>query len=133
MSAETLYAGPAKVYRGTTGFFPEGENGDVKMEVEQEKLAVASAMHGHLRYQQGDATLKITLKPFDNWGLLSALFPPALGASVGATAGVLADIQESKEKELMLAGKTKDLLSVRQAILDARQWMEQVVKPLLRK
>ena len=90
MSAETLYAGPAKVYRSTTAFFPEGENGDVKMEVEQEKLAVASAMHGHLRYQQGDATLKITLKPFDNWGLLSALFPPALGASVGATAGVLA-------------------------------------------
>lgn len=89
MSA-TLYAGPAKVYRGAKAFFPEGENGEAKFDVEQEKLPVASGMYGLMRYQQGDATGKITTKPFDNWGLLSALFPPYLGVSVGNTAGVLA-------------------------------------------
>lgn len=90
MAAQTLYAGPAKCYRGAVGLFAEGENGDVKFEIDQEKLEVASAMHGHLRYQQGDVTGKITIKPFDNWGILAALFPPALGVSVGVTPGVLA-------------------------------------------
>lgn len=35
-------------------------------------------------------TGKITLTPFDNWGLLGTLYPAYLGASVGARAGVLA-------------------------------------------
>ena len=90
MSAQTLYAGPGKVYRGTTAFFPEGENGEARFDVDQEKIPVASAMHGHVRFQQGDATLKITTKPCDNWGILPAVFPPNLGASCGVTAGLLA-------------------------------------------
>src|ERR1035438_2320991 len=89
MASETLYAGPAKLYRGATGFFPEGENGEAKFDVEQEKLPVSSAMHGLLRYQQGNATGKITFKPCDNWGILGALYPAYMGVSVGATAGAL--------------------------------------------
>ena len=86
----SIYAGPAKVYRDGVAYFPEGENGSVNFTIEQEKLPVASALVGQARFQQGDVTGKITVTPFDNWGLLAKLFPPALGASVGVTAGVLA-------------------------------------------
>jgi hypothetical protein len=89
MASETLYAGPAKVYRGTTAFFPESENGEVKFDIEQERVPVASGMHGLLRYQQKDVTGKITLKPFDNWGILPQIFPASVGASQGLTAGAL--------------------------------------------
>ncbi|MDE2311757.1 MAG: hypothetical protein KGJ93_01535 [Patescibacteria group bacterium] len=46
---------------------------------------------------------------------------------------ILEDIQTDKEKALMLASATKDLLSVRQAIIEARRWMEEVVRPLFQK
>jgi hypothetical protein len=88
--SETIYAGPAKVYRDATGYFPEGENGQVDFSVDQEKLPVSTALHGQVKVQQGDCTGKISFTPADNWGLLPKLYPPYLGASVGATAGVLA-------------------------------------------
>ena len=44
---------------------------------------------------------------------------------------VLMELLEQKEKKLMIKSKTKDLLSVRQAVLDARKWMKKVVNPLI--
>lgn len=45
---------------------------------------------------------------------------------------VLDELLEIKEKKLMIISKQKDLLSVRQAVLDARKWMKHVVAPLIR-
>ncbi|MEN6533033.1 MAG: hypothetical protein ABFD89_05180 [Bryobacteraceae bacterium] len=89
MASETLYAGPAKLYRGTIGYFPEGEGGESKFEINQEKIAVNSAMHGRLRYNQGDATGEITHKPTDNWKNMAGIFLPEFGAKVGATPAAL--------------------------------------------
>lgn len=44
---------------------------------------------------------------------------------------LLIDLLERKEKKNMIASTKKDLLSVRQAIVDAQQWMYTIVKPLL--
>jgi hypothetical protein len=90
MSVQTIYAGPGKLYTGGVAIWPETENGELKYEVDQEKLAVSSAMHGHLRHTQGDATGKISIKPLDNWGILGVVYLPCFGASVGAAAGLLA-------------------------------------------
>lgn len=90
MAGETIYAGPAKVYRDGQAFFPEGENGQVDFSVDQEVVPIASALHGKLRSQQGDCTGKITFTPFDHWGNLAKLYPAYLGATVEATTGVLA-------------------------------------------
>lgn len=38
----------------------------------------------------------------------------------------------TKEKELMLASKNKNMLSVKQSIDDAKKWLEEIVKPLFR-
>ena len=43
----------------------------------------------------------------------------------------LMELLEQKEKKLMIKSKEKDLLSVRQAVLDARKWMKRVVHPLI--
>jgi hypothetical protein len=37
-----------------------------------------------------------------------------------------------KEKEFMLAGKTKDILSVKKSIDDSKKWLEEVVRPLFK-
>ena len=60
----TYYSGPGKVYLNSVALQAQGENGQIT------------------------ATINVT--PFDNWGLLSTLYPAYLGVSVGATPGVLA-------------------------------------------
>lgn len=44
---------------------------------------------------------------------------------------VLDTLLESKKKELMLASKEKNLLSIKQAIQKSKEWMEKIIKPLL--
>ena len=44
---------------------------------------------------------------------------------------VLDALLEFKEKELMLASKEKNLLSIKQAIQESREWMKKIIKPLL--
>ena len=88
--SENIYAGPAKVYRGTTPFFAEGELGQVKYEVKQEKIDRSVANYGRVTSLQANSVDVLSFTPFDNWGALGQLFPAMLGVSVGATAGVLA-------------------------------------------
>jgi len=87
--SENIYSGPAKVYRGTTGFFPEGENGATKYEVKQEKIDRSSGFHGRVTSLQGNSVDVISTTPWDSWGNLGELFPAYLGVSVGARAGAL--------------------------------------------
>jgi hypothetical protein len=88
MSA-TLYAGPGKLYMGTTALWPEGENGSLMATINQAQDEVASAMFGRQSSTQGDGTATIKLTPLDNWGALGLLFPAFIGVKVGATAAAL--------------------------------------------
>lgn len=45
---------------------------------------------------------------------------------------VLDELLEHKEKQLMIASKNKDLLSVKKSIEDAREWMNIKIKPILK-
>jgi len=44
---------------------------------------------------------------------------------------VLDELLTIKQKSLMVKSKTKDLLSVRQSILDGKEWMKKIVHPLI--
>lgn len=44
---------------------------------------------------------------------------------------VLDSLLDSKTKELMIADKRKDLISVREAIVEAHKWLNEVVSPIL--
>ncbi len=87
--AATLYSGPGKIYMGTTVLWPQDINGQIAATVEQTADDVANAMFGRVSSTQGDATVKVTITPFDNWGALGLLFPAFIGAKVGATAAAL--------------------------------------------
>jgi hypothetical protein len=86
----TLYAGPGKLFVGTTALWPEGENGQIIASVEQASEEYASAFYGRHGEQQADALARIKVTPFDNWGALGVLFPATLGCKVGAAAAALA-------------------------------------------
>lgn len=87
MSA-TLYSGPGKLFFNAKGLFPEGQDAQLRLGVDQGSDEVASAMTGHVDYTTGDVTIPIDFTPFDNWGLLATLYPaaittPAIGTIVG--------------------------------------------------
>jgi hypothetical protein len=86
----TLYAGPGKLYFNSISLFPEGDNGAIKAEVQQEILDVSSGFHGRMTGVQAGLVAKISLTPFDSWGALATLFPTYLGVTVGASTGALA-------------------------------------------
>jgi len=50
---------------------------------------VAAAMFGRIGETLDDVTAKISVTPFDNWGLLATLYPTFLGISNGSNAGAL--------------------------------------------
>lgn len=50
----------------------------------------------------------------------------------GTISSVLDELLEYKEKELMIASKTKNMLSVKKAIEESQEWMESIVKPALK-
>jgi hypothetical protein len=71
----TIYTGPGKLYMSTTALWPEGENGEMKMEIVQDSEDVGTAMDGRVASVQTGAMVKVSLTPFDNWGALSLLYP----------------------------------------------------------
>lgn len=50
----------------------------------------------------------------------------------GTISSVLDELLEYKEKELMIASKTKNMLSVKKAIEESQEWMENIVKLALK-
>ena len=85
MDNTTIFSGPGKIYYNTHGLFPNGEQGQIAMRVESDTDEVGAALQGRVDETQANALVKITTDPFDNWGLLSTLFPagvttPAIGS-----------------------------------------------------
>lgn len=85
----TLYSGPGKVYINNIALQPEGVNGPVKIQINEETSDIAAAMFGRVGEILVDKTAEFTVKPFDNWGNIPTLFPPRIGVtSAGGTAAL---------------------------------------------
>ena len=87
MSAPLNYSGPGQVaygYQGSTYIFQaEGENGAAKLDFQEKRTKRYTAMFGYHKSTVDDQTCKVSLTPFDSWGILPALFPPYLGINTG--------------------------------------------------
>jgi hypothetical protein len=83
------YSGPGKVYLNSVSLQAQGENGQITAIINEPTTPVAAAMFGRIGETFDDQTAKISVTPFDNWGLLATLYPAFLGISVGSTAGAL--------------------------------------------
>jgi len=88
MSAPTLYSGPGQVVSAFQGssyaLQAEGENGAVKLAIDEKRTRRSSGMFGYQRSTLDDQTAKISLTPFDSWSLLPVLFPAYLGITTAA-------------------------------------------------
>lgn len=78
MNNSLIYSGPGKLFSGSSSIFANGEQGEVKMAVEQETDPVASALVGRIDETVGNNLIKITTDPFDNWGALALLYPSTI-------------------------------------------------------
>ena len=85
----TYYSGPGKVYFNSVGLQADGENGQIVATLAEKTDPVAASQFGKIGETLADQTVKVSVTPFDNWGLLATLFPAFLGVTVGSTAGVL--------------------------------------------
>ena len=85
----TYYSGPGKVYFNSVGLQAAGENGQIVATLDEKTDPVATAQFGRIGETLADQTVKVSVTPFDNWGLLATLFPAFLGVTVASTAGVL--------------------------------------------
>jgi hypothetical protein len=94
--SQTLYSGPAKVSYYNANSSPqamqaEGENGAIKITIDEKTTQRSTAMHGRILETLDDVTAKIDITPFDSWTLLPTLFPAYLGVTctTGGTTGAL--------------------------------------------
>jgi len=90
MSAPTLYSGPGQVaasFQGSSYVLQaEGENGSIKLAIDEKRTRRSSGLFGYQRSTLDDQTAKISLTPFDSWSLLPYLYPAYLGiATAGGT------------------------------------------------
>lgn len=87
--SQVIYSGPGKVYFNAKSFHAQGENGQVKMTLEQKTAAVAQAELGRASETFEDVNAKISVTPFDDYSLLATLFPKNLGVSAPTLTGAL--------------------------------------------
>ena len=96
MSTPTIYSGPAKVVHafgsGPTlySFFADGENGAVKLAINEKRTQRSTANFGYHQSTLDDQTAEISLTPFDMWALIPVLYPTYLGVTNGSNTGALA-------------------------------------------
>ena len=97
MSAPVLYSGPgqaALTYNGggssvVVGFQADGENGAIKLAINEKRTRRSTGMHGYLKSTLDDQTATISLTPFDSWSLLPYLYPAYLGVTTANTTAAL--------------------------------------------
>lgn len=90
MSTAIYYSGPGKLAFDGATFWPQGENGKIIYSITQEKNDAASGMRGRVASTLGNSEGKISITPFDQWSLLSVLYPTYLGVTTGSNAAALA-------------------------------------------
>ena len=87
--SQIIYSGPGKVYFNSKSFHAQGENGQVKLTLEQKTAAVAQAELGRASETFEDVNAKISVTPFDDYSLLATLFPKNLGVTNSVGTGLL--------------------------------------------
>jgi hypothetical protein len=85
----TFYSGPGKSYFNSLGFQADGENGQINAVLDHKTTQRGTAMFGRIRETVDEVIGKVSLTPFDNWGLLRTMFPQFLGVTTGANTGAL--------------------------------------------
>jgi hypothetical protein len=88
--SQSIYTGPGKAYMNAKAFQPQNENGELNVAIDERTTQVRNAMFGYQAESTEDVNAKVSLVPFDSWGLLPVLFPAFLGVTCGATTGALA-------------------------------------------
>ena len=87
--SQILYSGPGKVYFNSKSLQAQGENGNVKIDLQEATSPIAQAMIGRLGENYEDSSVKISTTPFDDYSLLPTLFPTFLGVSTPSNTGIL--------------------------------------------
>src|ERR1044072_8765866 len=85
----TYYNGPGKVYLNSKGLQAQGENGQITLMIDEKTDEAATGMHGRIGETWADQTGKITITPFDNWGVMATLYPTFLGITTAGGTGAL--------------------------------------------
>lgn len=85
MQRQSLYSGPGKIYMSNVVLWPQGENGEINLAVNQATDEVGSGMHGHVDDTVADTTVGVSVTPFDNWGALGLLYPAYIRTVVVGT------------------------------------------------
>lgn len=85
--ALNYYTGPGKLFYNSKGFQADGENGPIKIDLDEKTTTRSTAMFGRQLETVDSQSAKISVTPFDNWLLLPTLFPAFLGVSTDAIAG----------------------------------------------
>lgn len=88
MSLGTLYAGPGKVYYNSLGLQGDGD-GAIVATLDEKTTQRSFGMAGRVRETLDDQVVTVNITPFDNWGLMTTLFPTFLGVTTGANTGLL--------------------------------------------
>ena len=87
--SQVIYSGPGKVYFNSKSFHAQGENGQVKLTLEQKTAPVAQAEVGRASETFEDVNAKVSVTPFDDYSLIPTLFPLNLGVTQSVGAGLL--------------------------------------------
>lgn len=89
MNSTNYYAGPGKLYFNSKGFQAQGENSTINASLDEKTSAVGAGQFGEMGETVDDQLIKISTTPFDDWSLLTTLFPTMLGVSTAALTGLL--------------------------------------------
>ena len=87
--SQILYSGPGKVYFNSKSFQAQGENGQVKIDLQEATSPIAQAMLGRVGENYEDSMVKLSTTPFDDYSLLPTLFPTFLGVTTPGNTGLL--------------------------------------------
>lgn len=85
MSAEVLYSGPGKLFFNGVPFQADGVNGQINAVLDEKTTERGTAMAGRVLETWDDIIGRVTVTPWDSWGILGALFPAYIGATTAQT------------------------------------------------
>ena len=114
--SQIIYSGPGKVYFNSKSFHAQGENGQVKLSLEQKTSPVAQAELGRVSETYEDSQVKISVTPFDDYSLLATLFPKNLGITTSAGTGLLKVGTYAHDASFITSGATNTAALVPAAI-----------------
>lgn len=87
--SQNYYTGPGKAYFNSVGLQANGAQGTIKASLIEKTSDAGTAQFGKIAETLDDQYAEVELTPFDNWGLMTTLFPTFLGVTTGTNTGAL--------------------------------------------